>query len=104
MSTRNENMVAALRRERAAYVAKGKDDRVDQVDDQLRRLGADPEPDKGDGPQDRTPADPAQQTTDQSPGPNTEAATVAAADDGAQAAPPAQAKKTGTTRRSTAKE
>ncbi|WP_424918873.1 hypothetical protein [Streptomyces sp. wa1064] len=100
MSTRDENMVAALRRERAAYVAKGKDDRVAQVDDQLRRLGAAAEPDKGDGPQDRTPADPAQQTADQS----TEAATAAAAGDGAEAAPPAQAKKTGATRRSTAKE
>ncbi|MFJ3282450.1 hypothetical protein [Streptomyces halstedii] len=89
MSTRDENMVAALRRERAAYVAQGKDDRVEQVDDQLRRLGAAPEPDQGDGPQDRTPADPAQQTADQGPGPNTTAAS-----DGTAAAPPAAAKKT----------
>ncbi|MEV3995808.1 hypothetical protein AB0K62_08960 [Streptomyces halstedii] len=102
MSTRDKNMVAALRRERAAYVAQGKDDRVEQVDDQLRRLGAAPGPETGDGPQDRTPADPAQQTADQGPGPSTEGASVEAGD-GATAAPPAAAKKAPAARR-TAKE
>ncbi|MFD6587266.1 hypothetical protein ACFWED_10335 [Streptomyces anulatus] len=111
MSTRDENMVAALRRERAAYVAQGKDNRVQQVDDQLRRLGVSAEPDEDDGPQDRTPADPAQQTADQNPGtsttagsdestPSAEAGTTAA--DDTTAAPPE--KKTGTTRRTAAKE
>ncbi|MFS0697804.1 hypothetical protein [Streptomyces nitrosporeus] len=88
MSTRDENMVAALRRERATYVAKGKDDRVQQVDDQLRRLGAASEPGGGEGPQGRTPGDPAQQTADRSSaatagtggeGPATEAASTPAA-------------------------
>lgn len=103
-------MVAALRRERAAYVAQGKDDRVEQVDDQLRRLGADPEPDKAEGPEGRTPADPGQQTVDQ-----TTAETAAAGGDGtapaveaapptAEAAPPTVAKKAAAGRRSAAKE
>ncbi|MFD4000848.1 hypothetical protein [Streptomyces rubiginosohelvolus] len=104
MSTRDENMVAALRRERAAYVAQGKDDRVEQVDDQLRRLGADPEPDKAEGPEDRTPADPDQQTADQ-----TAVETAAAGGDSAapvtETAPPAAAaKKAAAGRRSAAKE
>lgn len=106
-------MVAALRRERAAYVAQGKDDRVEQVDDQLRRLGVTAEPDQDDGPQDRTPADPAQQTADQNPGTSTTAgddsappseAGTAAADDTAAATPPTTTKKTGAARRTAAKE
>ncbi|MFJ5888085.1 hypothetical protein [Streptomyces californicus] len=114
MSTRDENMVAALRRERAAYVAQGKDDRVEQVDDQLRRLGAAVDPDGGEGPQDRTPNDPAQQTADQAPAqtaaaaaadggvPSMEATGTTAAGDGPAAAAPAAAKKTA--RRSAVKE
>ncbi|MGW1221325.1 hypothetical protein ACWD6O_34595 [Streptomyces californicus] len=113
MSTRDENMVAALRRERAAYVAQGKDDRVEQVDDQLRRLGAAVDPDGGEGPQDRTPNDPAQQTADQAPAqtaaatadggvPSMEATGTTAVEDEAAAAPPAAAKKTA--RRSAVKE
>ncbi|MFM9652762.1 hypothetical protein [Streptomyces galilaeus] len=35
-------MVAALLRERAGYVARGMDDRVAQVDEQLRLRGAEP--------------------------------------------------------------
>lgn len=95
-------MVAALRRERAAYVAQGKDDRVEQVDDQLRRLGAAPEPDKAEGPEDRTADSPAQQIADQTP-----AETAAAGGDTAapatETAPPA-AKKSAAGRRSAAKE
>ncbi|MFD8581511.1 hypothetical protein ACFV2A_01340 [Streptomyces californicus] len=113
MSTRDENMVAALRRERAAYVAQGKDDRVEQVDDQLRRLGAAVDPDGGEGPQDRTPDDPAQQTADQAPAQTAAAAAdggvssmeatgTTAVEDEAAAAAPAAAKKTA--RRSAVKE
>jgi len=61
---RDENMIAALKRERAAYVANGDDDRVAQVDEQLEYYGYSPEPDQADGPQGRTQAP--QQTADQS--------------------------------------
>lgn len=37
--------IAALKRERAGYVAKGKDARVAAVDAELKRLGVKPEPD-----------------------------------------------------------
>lgn len=37
---RNDNMVAALLRERAAYAARGDQDRVEQVNEQLRHYGA----------------------------------------------------------------
>jgi len=37
---RNENMIAALLRERAAYAARGDQDRVAQVNEQLRHYGA----------------------------------------------------------------
>lgn len=36
---RNENMIAALKLERAGYVARGLDDRVAQVDEQLKFYG-----------------------------------------------------------------
>lgn len=38
---RDENMIAALKRERAGYVARGLDDRVAQVDEQLKSHGYD---------------------------------------------------------------
>lgn len=49
---RNENMIAALRRERASYAARGLDERVKLVDEQLRFYGDEP-----DGPQGRAQAD-----------------------------------------------
>jgi len=36
---RDENMIAALKRERATYVSRGEDDRVKQVDEQLKHYG-----------------------------------------------------------------
>jgi|SRR4051812_20653901 hypothetical protein len=39
---RDENMIAALKRERATYIARGLDDRVAQVDDQLKHYGHNP--------------------------------------------------------------
>lgn len=36
---KDENMIAALKRERAVYVGRGEDDRVRQVDEQLRHYG-----------------------------------------------------------------
>ncbi|WP_405549692.1 hypothetical protein [Streptomyces microflavus] len=122
MSTRDENMIAALRRERVKYVAEGKDDRVEQVDDQLRRLGFTPGDEESGGPQGRTAQDPAQQTADQDTGPSTAADTGTTTPpdgppvtdtgdgdgDGAAAAPPAEAKapvkKAAAARRSTAKD
>jgi hypothetical protein len=61
---RNENMIAALRRERAGYVARGDDDRVAQVDEQLQRYGYtdDAVTDDTGGPKDRT--SPPQRTAD----------------------------------------
>lgn len=57
----NDNMIAALLRERATYERQGKPDRVRQVDKQLEHYGYSPE-DEDDGPQGRTA--PPQQTTD----------------------------------------
>ena len=42
---RDENMIAALKRERATYVAQGEPDRVAQVDEQLKHYGYDGEQD-----------------------------------------------------------
>ncbi|WP_242890260.1 hypothetical protein [Actinomadura litoris] len=42
---RDEGMIAALKRERAAYVARGDDDRVSQVDEQLKHYGYEGEQD-----------------------------------------------------------
>jgi hypothetical protein len=63
----NENMIAALLRERAGYEAQGKTDRVRQVDKQLEHYGYSPEQDDKDGPQGRT--TPPQQTADQGKAP-----------------------------------
>lgn len=57
---RNENMIAALKRERAQYAARGEDDRVHQVDEQLLHYGCqpsgqDPVTAADGGPQGRTP-------------------------------------------------
>lgn len=59
---RNENMIAALRRERALYVTRGDEDRVAQVDEQLHHHGA--EVDEELGPVGRSGPEAAQQTTD----------------------------------------
>lgn len=59
---RNESMIAALKRERATYVAAGDDDRVRQVDASLKHYGySDPQAEE---PKERTQAP--QQTADQS--------------------------------------
>lgn len=47
---RDERMIAALRRERAGYVARGDADRVAQVDRQLAHYGYQPEPDPAQTP------------------------------------------------------
>lgn len=41
---RDENMIGALKRERAGMVAQGKDDRVAQIDEQLKLYGHNPAP------------------------------------------------------------
>jgi hypothetical protein len=51
---RDENMIAALKRERASYVAQGKIDRVDQVDEQLRHHGYEPDSEPEKEPKGRT--------------------------------------------------
>lgn len=56
-----DNMLAALKRERAGYVSRGLDDRVDQVDKQIALLRGDNTPQ--DEPQGRTAVP--QQTADQ---------------------------------------
>jgi hypothetical protein len=61
MAPHDPNMVAALRRERAGYVARGLDERVAQVDEQLAHYGA-AQADEPQTPQGRTGQDPAQQT------------------------------------------
>lgn len=62
---RDENMIAALKRERAGYVARGDEDRVRQVDEQLKHYGyedaQDGEPDGPAVPKGRT-ASPGRQT------------------------------------------
>lgn len=59
MATRDENMIAALLRERAGYQARGAADRVALVDEQLAHHGwepdEDPVTDPDGGPKDRTP-------------------------------------------------
>jgi hypothetical protein len=42
---RDDQMIAALKRERATYVARGDDDRVGQVDEQLKNFGYEGEQD-----------------------------------------------------------
>ncbi|MFD6531580.1 hypothetical protein [Streptomyces sp. NPDC060184] len=46
MATRDDRMVAALKRERASYEARGMDDRVAQVDEQLAHYGHEPSKEK----------------------------------------------------------
>ncbi|MER6956013.1 hypothetical protein [Streptomyces sp. NPDC000618] len=58
-----DNMLAALKRERAGYVSRGLDDRVAQVDEEIARLRGDDSPETEE-PQGRT-ATPPQQTADQ---------------------------------------
>ncbi|MFD3654335.1 hypothetical protein [Streptomyces sp. NPDC058620] len=69
MATANQTMIAALLRERASYEQQKKPDRVEQVNDQLHRLGYTDE-DQGEGePTGRTATDPAQQTAAETPAP-----------------------------------
>jgi hypothetical protein len=67
MSERDKNMIAALKRERATYVARGDDDRVSQVDEQLKHYGYEAEQDAvvdpTGGPAGRTPKSGRQRTT-----------------------------------------
>lgn len=72
---RDENMIAALKRERAGYVARGDEDRVRQVDEQLAHHGYEPEDEQSE-PQGRTAAP--QQTAD-GPAPAKKAASKRAA-------------------------
>lgn len=69
---RDENMIAALKRERAGYVARGDDDRVAQVDEQLREYGYEGEQDAvvdpSGAPKDRTTRAGRQRTADASKG------------------------------------
>jgi hypothetical protein len=59
---RNENMIAALKRERAGYAARGDADRVAQVDEQIRAYGGEPPAEQPEGRQ-----VPPQQTADDEP-------------------------------------
>jgi hypothetical protein len=61
---RDERMIAALRRERAAYVARGNEDRVRQVDEQLKHYGAEPEAVEETGPAGRSGLGAQQSTAD----------------------------------------
>lgn len=79
----DDHMIAALKRERAGYVARGEDDRIRQVDEQLAHYGHTPGPDEQDGPQGRTA--PPQQTTDRGKPPVKKTAAKKTA-----AAPPAE--------------
>lgn len=66
---RDENMIAALKRERAVYESRGDDDRVRQVDEQLRHYqGEGAEAPEGDEPQGRTGPEAAQRTADSGAG------------------------------------
>ncbi|MGA5486698.1 hypothetical protein ACPCK1_02855 [Streptomyces pseudogriseolus] len=98
---RNENMIAALKRERAIYVSQGDEDRVRQVDESLKHYGYTPDGDSpaldGDdgqtGPQDRTTAP--QQTADQGKTPTKRAdrkssPAASPATPGAASTPPAE--------------
>ncbi|QFZ75095.1 hypothetical protein GFH48_19100 [Streptomyces fagopyri] len=80
---RDENMIAALKRERATYVAAGDEDRVRQVDESLAHYGYEPQASEDDGPQGRTQAP--RQTADR----GRTAAKKAAEKKAAPAAPPA---------------
>ncbi|MGC9538505.1 hypothetical protein [Streptomyces sp. UG1] len=92
----DDHMIAALKRERAGYVARGDKDRVAQVDEQLRIHGhTEGEAAEGTEPKGRTAAP--QQTADADPGPGTGTGT---GDGTAKQTTPAKktaAKKTATT-------
>lgn len=62
---RDENMIAALKRERAAYVAAGQDDRVAEVDEQLTHYGY--EHPQTETPEGRKSTSAAKQTADSGP-------------------------------------
>lgn len=81
----NDNMIAALLREREGYERRGLKDRVGQVDEQLKHYGHDAKAGKASGPKGRTA--PPQQTADGGKGP----AKKTAAKKTAAAAPPAPA-------------
>lgn len=74
---RDENMIAALKRERAGYVARGLDDRVAEVDEQLEHYGHKPTKDAATddegAPKGRTSPESAKQTaaTPETPKPST---------------------------------
>lgn len=104
MATSDENMIAALLRERATYQNQRKADRVAQVDEQLERLGYTPDAEET-GPQGRTSQDPGQQSTDAGSGD----AAAATGGDGAAATEtepkkPAPAKKAASSSRTASKE
>lgn len=63
---RDEQMIAALKRERATYVARGLDDRVAQVDEQLAHYGYEGGEEKA--PQGRKSTAETKQTADASDG------------------------------------
>lgn len=92
---RDENMIAALKRERAGYVARGDTDRVAQVDEELTKYGydgvQDADPNAPVEPKGRT-ASPGRQTTAQR------------ADTGAEDKPDDKTGKAATARRPPAKD
>lgn len=73
---RDENMIAALKRERATYVAAGQEDRVAAVDEQLQHYGytGQQDPGAGDEPKGRTGKDNRQRTATTTRGAQTPAA------------------------------
>lgn len=83
----NDNMIAALKRERAVYEGQGKTDRVRQVDEQLEhyQAGGDEAP-AVEEPADRSGPDSTQRTADSSGG----AAKKTAARKTAASKPPAE--------------
>jgi hypothetical protein len=85
---RDENMIAALMRERALYERRGDDDRLKQVDEQLRYYQADDEGSGGDEPTGRTGPEAAQRTADSGAG--KPAAKKTAAKKTAASKPPAE--------------
>ncbi|MBK3625922.1 hypothetical protein JHN59_13925 [Streptomyces sp. MBT49] len=72
---RNENMIAALKRERAIYVAAGDDDRIRQVDESLEHYGYTPAAAEEDGPKGRSSSP--RQTADDAGGTDTAKAPAA---------------------------
>ncbi|MDQ0992168.1 hypothetical protein [Streptomyces sp. V3I7] len=77
MASKNDTMIAALLREREGYERRGLEDRVRQVDEQLKHHGYAPEDDST-GPRGRT-ATPQQTAQQGKPEPKKPAAKKAAA-------------------------